>query len=424
MFLPAANAALAAAPAEDFRARTEDGASIAMKRYRPEPTAPFNTGGQPVIFMPGATANFNEFDIRTPAGKIYNITLPVNLPDWARDDPYVTRDPMKFYSMPYYLYDRGYDVWLANYRGQGRVPNRSGDASNAALDQFGIYDVKAVVKRVRQVTGRKPVYIGHSMGCTMAYIYLEGAVFQAGWNPRVTSDPAQVAERNGGEGPGALKGLVDLDGPLTPPSKIEVPDLAWWVMAFPFYFNLRPVMRLVGEGAAEPVMFIEQVLLAVRECLPDAVEEMVAGLYAINPANMDINVLKYLGTYALDGLPTHAAAQFTDGMKFNCLREYYRNGFLGRFIVIPPAPRPGDGYFYYSDNLAKISLPTLVLADATFDLTSPADIERFYNSKTRNPLDEYHVMPGTAHVDFVNGLSAPYQTFPLVGGWLDRLCEN
>jgi pimeloyl-ACP methyl ester carboxylesterase len=408
--------------AENFRATTADGASIALKRYRPEAGAPFNDRAQPVVFMPGASANFNEFDIRTPEGKSYNVTLPANLPDWARDDPYIARDPMKFYSVAYYLYDHGYDVWLANYRGQGRAPNRSSSAWNAALDQFGIYDVDAAVRLVRRVTGKKPVYVGHSMGCTIALIYLQGAVFQGGWNPHVVSDPAQVAERNGGEGPGALKGLVDLDGPLTPATKIAVPDIAWLAMLFPIYINLRPVSKLVGEGVAEPVMFIEQVLWAIRQCLPPELDDLLAGLYAINPANMDINVLKYMAACVLDGLPTHAAAQFTDGIKYNCLREYYRNGFLGRLRIVPPPPAPGDGFYYYSDNLAKISLPSLTLMDGTLDLTDPADVRKFYDRKTRNPLDECRLMTGTAHVDLVDGLSAPFETFPAIGNWLDRLC--
>jgi len=425
LLVPAGLASAASAdPNQVYHVATDDGASIAISHYRPESGAPFREGAQPVVFMPGAGANYNEFDVRTPAGKTYNVTLPANLPDWARGDPYIARDPMKFFSMAYYLYDQGYDVWLSNYRGQGRGESSSTGGWNASLDQFGAYDVKAVVRGVRQMTGRKPVYIGHSMGSTIAMIYLEGAVFNGWWNPHVASDPAQVAERNGGAAPGSIKGFVDLDGPIAPPSTMEVPDLAWLALIPPIYIDLRGVMTLIGEGTAEPVRVIEQVLWAIRQFLPPALDSLLAMLYAINPANMDINVLRYMSAYALDGLPTHAAAQFTDAMKFRRLREYYRNGLFGRFILFPPAPRPGDGYFYYSDNLGKVSLPSLVLVDATLDLTDPADVQTFYQRKTRNALDEMRLMQGTAHVDLVNGLSAPMQTFPAIGDWLGRLCRN
>ncbi len=71
--------------------------------------------------------------------------------------------------------------------------------------------------------------------------------------------------------------------------------------------------------------------------------------------------------------------------------------------------------------MSKVSLPSLVIADATVDLTDPADIKKFYDTKTRNALDEFHVMPGTAHVDVVCGLKAPYDTFPAIGSWLRKL---
>lgn len=176
-----------AASAEDFQVATEDGASLGLKHYRPENEAAFNTGRQPVLLMPGVLANFSYLDTHTPEGRSYPVKLPDVLPDWAKGDSRVKSDPMKLDSMAYYLYHRGYDVWLANYRGQGRAPNRSWGWWNADIDHYGIFDVKAVVMKVRELTGKRPVYIGHSMGGTMAYIYLEGRSTSRGststWRP-------------------------------------------------------------------------------------------------------------------------------------------------------------------------------------------------------------------------------------------------
>jgi hypothetical protein len=200
-----------------------------------------------------------------------------------------------------------------------------------------------------------------------------------------------------------------------------MPGLVWWFMAPPIYLNVRLLSKLFGEGLSEPVIAVEQFFWAIRQQLPPWLDSLVASLYSINPSNMDVNVVKYMGAYSVDGMATHAMAQFTDAMTCGKLREYYRNGLFGRFRVYPTVPEPGDGLYCYSDNLGSISLPSLVLADSTVDLTRPDDVRRFYDSKTRSALDEYHVMPGTSHVDLVNGLRAPFDTFPAIGSWLRKL---
>jgi pimeloyl-ACP methyl ester carboxylesterase len=412
-----------AASGEDYRVITEDGANLGLKHYRPEQTAEFNTGRQPVLFMPGALTNSNEFDVRTPDGQTCRVTLPANLPDWAKNDKYIKRDHAKLYSMAYYLYTQGYDVWLTNYRGQGREPTRSYGWWNADIDHYGIYDMKATVQKVRELTGKSPVYVGHSMGSTMAYMYLQGAYYSPGWNFKVESDPALVAERNGGSGSGAVKGLVDLDGPTVPSATgtMQMPGLAWYAMVLPIYLNLRFISRLLPEGISAPVVFIEQILWAIKDALPEPFKSLLASLYSVNPANIDASVLDYAARYAIDGMATHAMAQYADAMACGKLREYYRNGLWGRFRIFPPPLNGPENLYCYSDNMSKVSLPSLVIADATVDLTDPADIKKFYDTKTRNALDEFHVMPGTAHVDVVCGLKAPYDTFPAIGSWLRKL---
>jgi hypothetical protein len=186
-----------------------------------------------------------------------------------------------------------------------------------------------------------------------------------------------------------------------------MPGLVWWFMVPPIYLNVRLLSKLFGEGLSEPVIAVEQFFWAIRQQLPPWLDGLVASLYSINPSNVDVNVVKNMGAYSVDGIATHAMAQYTDAMTYGKLREYYRNGLFGRFRIYPTVPETGDGFYCYSDNLGRISLPSLVLADSTVDLTDPDDVRCFYDKKTRNALDEYHVMPGTSHVDLVNGLRAP-----------------
>lgn len=419
-----------AASGETIRAGTDDGADIALRHYLPEPDAPYNNGMQPIVMMPGALANSNTYTIETSDGQDYGVSLPDTLPPWAEGDEYIQRDPMKLYSMAYYLYSMGYDVWLTHYRCQGRYPDTSyGGWATADIDHFGIYDVKASVEKVRELTGQKPVYVGHSMGCTMAYVYLQGAYHEPGWNFKVNSDPALVAERNSGDGAGAIKGFINLDGPLVPAiNKVtEMPivhPLMWFAVLPPIYFDLRLMTSLIPPGIGGAANWALWTLWQIKDLIPDGIDEIVAAMYSVNPENMEAMVLGFMASNGIDGAATHAIAQFMDGGFTGKLREYYRNGPFGRFRIIPPPLDGPENFYCYSDNMDKISVPSIFLADDTFDATNPAEIRACFDAKTGNPLDEFHSMPGTAHVDLVCGLKAPYETYPLIGAWLEKLCAN
>lgn len=417
----ASGMALSAIPGAELEVKTDDGAVLPLRRYLPESGMPFNEGALPVILMPGAGANINEFDLRSPEGKIYGVKLPEVLPDWARGDEVIQRDPIKFYSLAYFLYSRGFDVWLTRYRACADSSGGGFPSWNSSIDHYGIYDVAAVVKKVRQVTGRKPIYIGHSMGATMAYIYLQGAVFRGLVNPRVVSVHAKAIERNNGSGPEAIRGFVDLDGPIVPSIKSCIPSIAFLFLLPESYLNVGGIDPSLAESLAEIIILMERILWALKDCLPDFLDNIVAAIRFVNPANIDINVMRFYACYVGGGLHTHAMAQYSDSIKWKKLREYYRNGLFRRFTIFPPAPCQGDGYYYYSDNMQKITLPSLVLADATLDLTDPEDIKSFYLRKGRHPLDEFYVMRNTAHLDLVNGLLAPYETFPVIYRWLVKL---
>ncbi len=412
---------LGSVPGAEYQVRTDDGAVLTLRRYLPEWGMRFHEDALPVILMPGAGANINEFDLRSPEGKKYDVRLPDSLPDWARGDQVIQRDPIKFYSLAYYLYSRGYDVWLTRYRASVDPSGVGFPAWNSSIDHYGIYDVKAVVKRVREISGKKPVYIGHSMGATMAYVYLQGAVFRGLVNPSVVSDPLKALERNNGRGPEAVRGFIDLDGPIVPSIKVCIPSIALLFLLPPLYLDMSGIDPSVAESTGDVLLLVQRILWALKGCLPDLLENLIAAIRFVNPENIDINVMRFYASFVGGGFHTHAMAQYADSIMWKNFREYYRNGFLRRFLLFSPKPRSGDGYYYYSDNLWRITLPSLVLADETVDLTDPEDIKQFFLRKGRNRLDEFHVMRKTAHLDLVNGLLAPYETFPKIGGWLSRI---
>jgi pimeloyl-ACP methyl ester carboxylesterase len=415
-----------AAPQDIYWAHTMDGADLALWRYRPDPESPLRKGAQPVILMPGMACNFEFFDVHTPEGVEYDEELPGDLAPWAEDDPYLLSDPMRYYSLAYYLWSQGYDVWLANYRGQGRDEVRSSGASGYAIDELGIYDMPAIITRVRELTGRKPVWAGHSMGGVMSYMYLEGARFEnmSDPNSRVISDPALAAERNNGKGKQALKGLISLDGPAYPCGDFGwvFGALMWTALYIPYYFDLRPITAGLGSAVSSPVLALEKIMYEIWSSFgfPDLYNPLNLA-FSLNPDNLDANITSFFVTYAADGFSSRAVVQFLDACKNDKMREDYRNGFFRFWLWCPPTPFAGDGYYYYSDNLDKISLPSLVLVDATRDITDPKDVVAVHEQKTRDPRDRCYVIPGTSHADIVLGLNAPTELFPKIGAWLQSL---
>ena len=386
------------APSDKYTAITEDGVELAMKRYRPDEKAGFRKNGQPIILTPGLACNFNFLDVHTPPGKTYNVQLPSPLASWARRDPYVKKDPLRYYSLPHYLWLQGYDVWLANYRGMGREPYASGGADKPyTCSDYGIYDVPAFVEKVYEVTGKHPVWGGHSMGAAMAYIYLEGATYDGGDRTRVVFDPALSAERNGGDGEQSLKAFIDLDGPMAAAGSPS--DNLADTSSFPAFLDVRSMTESLAADWAEPTYYVLQLIWAFYQMLGYPDLGLLNILLVENPNNLDPKLVAYVMGYAGDGISGGLIAAMMGNMQGDS----------------------ANGGSPYADNLAKITLPALVVADGTRDLTNPEDIQKIYTGKTRNPADAFITIPNSSHADLVMGLSAPTALYPEIGKWLRKL---
>ncbi|MBN1288493.1 MAG: alpha/beta fold hydrolase [Actinobacteria bacterium] len=408
-----------------YRIMTDDGVNLVLKHYRPEPDAPFNKGRQPVLMMPGAACNFDYFDLHTPEGKEKWSQLPGELPEWARGDAYVKKDPMKLYNLAYYLYSRGYDVWLVNYRGQGRGRYRSFGRVKSSIDRFGVYDMKAAIKKVRELTGKRPVHLGHSMGGTMAFMYFQGACYWPGPNGRIGSDPGLAEERNAGNGPESAKGFVNLDGPRVPfvLGNIRFPlvtRILWYMTDLPIYYSFRYITRFLPRITGRLAKLTLSLFWVYKRFLPAFIDDIIAVAYTINPDNIDPDVIAYVAKYAADGGSAHLIGQYLDSCISGKMRESYRTVERGNLKYFPE-PDKTDSLYYYSDNMAKITLPSIFLASTTKDITKPEEIRACYDAKTRHPLDEYHEIPNASHMDITCGLNAPYITFPLIGAWIEKL---
>ncbi|XP_033005086.1 putative lysosomal acid lipase/cholesteryl ester hydrolase [Lacerta agilis] len=82
-------------------------------------------------------------------------------------------------SLGFILADAGYDVWIGNNRGNSwsrRHQNLSIEEEafwDFSFHEMGIYDLPAMVDFILQKTGQKNIYyVGHSQGCTVAFVAL------------------------------------------------------------------------------------------------------------------------------------------------------------------------------------------------------------------------------------------------------------
>ncbi|EFJ51784.1 hypothetical protein VOLCADRAFT_56661, partial [Volvox carteri f. nagariensis] len=82
-------------------------------------------------------------------------------------------------SLAFFLADRGYDVWLANTRGNifsrehVRYSDKQTEFWNFALDEMAEIDLPVIIHYMKNVTGMPKVgIVGHSQGCTIPLMTL------------------------------------------------------------------------------------------------------------------------------------------------------------------------------------------------------------------------------------------------------------
>ena len=83
---------------------------------------------------------------------------------------------LKHKSLPFFLLQEGYDLWLGNIRGsifssKHTTKKIKADYNNFTIDEFVKYDLPAMVDYVKSRTGVKKLsYIAHSQGSTMFFM--------------------------------------------------------------------------------------------------------------------------------------------------------------------------------------------------------------------------------------------------------------
>ncbi|XP_063832122.1 lipase 1-like [Ostrinia nubilalis] len=141
-------------PVEKHRVTTEDGYilqifRIPAGRRSARRSGPSAKGKRAVMMVHGLLGNSGNFVIMGPQN-----------------------------SLGYILADAGYDVWLANLRGNFYTAHKNLTRNDPAFWEFsfhehGKYDAPAIIDKILTITGLSKVfYIGHSMGTTTFFTML------------------------------------------------------------------------------------------------------------------------------------------------------------------------------------------------------------------------------------------------------------
>lgn len=346
---------------------TADGLTLRLKRYA-------NPGGIPVLLSHGFGGNGFTFDLPRE-----NRNMAVHL---ARD---------------------GFDVWVSSFRGCGREPYRSDEGDwRYSMDHLAVFDAPALVDGVASVTGKRVVWIGHSMGGLVLYMYLQGARFENG--NTVVSDPGLVAERRRLLLGGATLGASPVSSwPIDDPDHKGV-NRANNRRRLKSYIQILLVKEEVAPrahrtGSRSRLLRGHPRLVAAITRSP-----FVAGAYY--RANTDRDTTAALARWGTDD----ASA----GMWVQRLVSVL-DGDLLQYPPSDPSARPYD----YAENMALITLPILFMTgDRDF---SPTSVERHGYGSVSSEMKKFVRLPSYGHIDMLIGSNAYRDVFPKISDWIRML---
>ncbi|MDY6904921.1 MAG: alpha/beta hydrolase [Thermodesulfobacteriota bacterium] len=444
-----------------FSATADDGSTIYLYRYAPYTTGTphFRTSGTPVLIFTGICMNMNQYLACTPPGMedVYSdVFVPsvANAPEWALNttgtdyEPYIKADKMRYYSLAHYLWLQGFDPWFANYRGAGHDPVAS-EGTNAngitTLDTWATQDVPAAIAKVKSVTGKRMFIGGHSTGGLVSYEYLQGAYmdygrwtperwkkyyyqmcYAFGYMPHVTSSASLAETRNAD-----VKGFIGLDPAGVPwlPDLLDS-SLFWGLVGSRLYL---PLDSLSGELVQ--LLPDKKLLVGVMDTFLGLINdragdddyllgELFAYLNFWKVDDMDPCMEDFMLRYSIGGASIRGFGQYMDMGLHYTLREHYKNGSENYLTTRQgPTPDPGsDGYYYYDENVSRMTVPLIVFSSSTGALVAPEETYEFIISKkSPTAYDQWYVVNGTAHVDVAMGNRLPTAIFQQLGPWLKTI---
>jgi len=274
-----------------------------------------------------------------------------------------------------FLYERGYDVWLLDFRFSIDLPTAEAPHS---MDAVARYDYPTAVRAVRETTGAESIQVvAHGVGAstlTMALLSgLEGvrsAVFSQVSTDLLVAPLAQLAARLRVNQALSLLGCSSISPDVSSPPSLQ-DRLVNWV--------LSPAPLPEDEACANPVCHRITTIYGLmweHERIHPAVHDRLGSLFG--PAN-------------LEGLSQ--------------LSLLARRGHLVR----------RDGAEVYLPHLERMALPATFLhgSDNMCVLPKSTALTLHRLREANDPsLYRRRVIPGYGHIDCILGESAPQDVYP------------
>ncbi len=268
-----------------------------------------------------------------------------------------------------YLAAEGFDVWLAEYRGDrtSRAPDgatwRAGDWD---VDDIAGHDLPALLRHVERVTGHRQVYyLGHSLGGIVGYLVAQGP------------DADRIA------------GLVAVGAP----GSLEHPnDVA--------LLTLRH-RGLVPARGVLPTRGLTRLALPAVVGTPDTRLTRVI----LNPDNADVGQLAPSVADTMEDTSRGLAVQYLAWIEGGPLTSR-------------------DGTTDYTAGLARVTCPTLFVAGRVDHVVPAWTVRRAHDAvgSADRTLITLGVGWGTAeeygHGDLIAGDRAAVEVFPRIAAWL------
>ncbi len=398
--------------------KTADGVTLVAKRY-------FNPGGIPVILQHGFALNYNSWDY-----------------------------PKKSFAK--FLANKGYDVWLPNLRGHGEDQFQSGPSNGVEkwdMDTFVAYDVPAILHYVIKKTGQKPFWIGHSMGGTIMYIYLEGV-----WGKKVTEGTStglkmEISKKLARKRNGELRGFVAIASPAGLGFPVSLKGKGLSALLKYNYYSYDLLLQMAANYPWSKLSKLAYIL-ADNESILDRFH-LTPPIWVNNfTGTLLLNILtpsiyKYLGEsfngdmnsfvrfieYKLHIKPinfilnmlwntknTSKAGIFyiiskgLDNFSIRLLEQWHN--WLRNKAFQEQCDIPNCTPLNYYPGLKNITLPILLIAGNADKLVNKINVYRVY--KYASSKDKtYHIFPGYGHIDLLMGEHVE-EVFNFVYRWLLR----
>ncbi len=367
---------------------TQDEVELGLGRYP--------TQGQPVILMHGFVQNYRVWDF-----------------------------PIVQHNFASYLYKKGYDVWLPCLRGHGSGLVQSGTSNSYDhIDDLAIYDVPAIISFVRTVTKRSPIWIGHSLGGMIIYMYLQGIHY-----PFLNQYESFVGRPSNGFRPPKLTPIGDskigqmrhqeLKGVVTIGSPIRLAwdshKLSFWESnkILPWIAKMKSLRKVSSRLPYIPIASLWNALdpefqaPSLWKKLTRWSVSKIANSYLTSllwyPPNMTHELIATLLEYSMNDITPGVLEQFADWAIHQTFRAY-----------------PGPASHVYSSSMDQICVPILVTTGNRDKIATHSIVYEEGYLKMQSKDKEYHCFEEFGHNDLCVGVKAPEVVYPKIENWIQR----